>query len=295
MAGGMDAPLEKLDDPFPGFDPADFDSLIVEPEHEQTHTTASSDSQSDQPEEVDRSSLFNVGVRPLGKSGFIGVTFDRGKWQALLYSENKSQYLGRFNTKEEAALAYDKAAEMHSRQTGLKNKYVKLNYNFGSMDEGERAAAAAAVAWARQNPVAAAEAEAEAEQQAGSEAPHARHGISGEATKSSDAVREEASEIGLFRGEQKQKPLAGGRNKRRSESENRHLQYSTRGGCGLRRVHESECSEPAVSQFRKRNGSDRRSRISSGRVAATPPRSAYRKKAEEAVRRRGVHGQQAYQ
>lgn len=48
----------------------------------------------------------NVGVTSRNKSGFKGVSFDRGKWVA----RTKGVHLGRFTDPVEAARAYDKKA-----------------------------------------------------------------------------------------------------------------------------------------------------------------------------------------
>jgi hypothetical protein len=54
-------------------------------------------------------------------SGFYGVSADSKRWSAQIYYDSKKHYLGTFDTKQEAALAYDREA----RQCG-KNK--PLNY-----------------------------------------------------------------------------------------------------------------------------------------------------------------------
>lgn len=47
------------------------------------------------------------------KSGYRGVHFDRGAWPAAINVDNKTLYLGRHKTKEEAALTYNQAALVH--------------------------------------------------------------------------------------------------------------------------------------------------------------------------------------
>lgn len=49
-----------------------------------------------------------------GKSKCAGVSMKDGKWRARIQKNNETIYLGRFNTKREAALAYNKKAlEIH--------------------------------------------------------------------------------------------------------------------------------------------------------------------------------------
>jgi hypothetical protein len=71
-------------------------------------------------------------AKPRPASGFYGVTADRKQWQATVYHDSKRHYLGTFDTKQEAALAYDRKA----RQCG---EDKMLNY------ESTKAAGEAAI------------------------------------------------------------------------------------------------------------------------------------------------------
>ena len=68
-------------------------------------------------------------------SGFYGVRASEKRWQAYIRYDNKNHSLGCFDTKQEAALAYDREA----RQCG---KDKALNYE--SIAAAEEAAAATA-------------------------------------------------------------------------------------------------------------------------------------------------------
>jgi hypothetical protein len=79
--------------------------------------------------------------RPPPKSGFYGVRASGKKWQAYVCCDGKTLTIGNFNTKQEAAAAYDAAAR--------KFKGPGAVCNFASAEEGAAAAALAASEWAR--------------------------------------------------------------------------------------------------------------------------------------------------
>jgi hypothetical protein len=56
------------------------------------------------------------------KSGFKGVHLHVGRWVATIKVNNKSTHLGRFDTAEEAARAYDQAALEHF------GSYARINF-----------------------------------------------------------------------------------------------------------------------------------------------------------------------
>jgi hypothetical protein len=75
-------------------------------------------------------------IRTRPKSGFYGVRADGKRWVALIRFGGKQQRLGIYDTKQEAALAYDWASRKHKGDKAL--------CNYESIEAAEAAAAAAA-------------------------------------------------------------------------------------------------------------------------------------------------------
>jgi hypothetical protein len=75
-------------------------------------------------------------VRARPKSGFYGVRADGKRWVALIRFGGKQQRLGIYDTKQEAALAYDWASRKHKGDKAL--------CNYDTIEQAESAAAAAA-------------------------------------------------------------------------------------------------------------------------------------------------------
>ena len=72
--------------------------------------------------------LMNQTIRSDNKSGYKGVSLHKasGKWKAQIMSGGRLKHLGYFSTPEDAALAYDKAAnELHG-------EFARLNFSTGS-------------------------------------------------------------------------------------------------------------------------------------------------------------------
>jgi hypothetical protein len=83
---------------------------------------------------VDRGTLPHDPRRNRPSSGFYGVSVDKKRWKAEICFDNKRYFLGNFDTKQEAALAYDRAG----RQCGLDKPM-----SFESIRAAEEAAAQA--------------------------------------------------------------------------------------------------------------------------------------------------------
>ena len=54
-------------------------------------------------------------VRPRPSSGFYGVSANNKRWKAQIRYDGKKHNLGSFDTKQEAALAYDRKASKAMR------------------------------------------------------------------------------------------------------------------------------------------------------------------------------------
>jgi hypothetical protein len=80
--------------------------------------------------------------RPRPSSGFYGVQLNKKRWLAYIYYDSKRHILGTFDTKQEAALAYDRAARGAAREHGGGMKFKK-QLNYESIKTAEEAAAQA--------------------------------------------------------------------------------------------------------------------------------------------------------
>jgi hypothetical protein len=84
---------------------------------------------------------FSARPRRTSHCGFYGVygvaASGVQRWRATIHFDGKSHHIGTFGTKDEAALAYDRAARRHGG---------RRNLNYVSIETAEAAAAAAAKA-----------------------------------------------------------------------------------------------------------------------------------------------------
>lgn len=69
--------------------------------------------------------VMNRGKQLNNSSGYKGVIYDkeRSKWRAEIAFNGKRKYLGRFDTVEEAALAYNKSALEHHGEYAYLNEF----------------------------------------------------------------------------------------------------------------------------------------------------------------------------
>lgn len=69
-----------------------------------------------------------IGSRRSGSSSFKGVCFDKqtGRWRASIAPNRTTINIGRFDTQEDAARAYDKAALLHFGEFALTNRKLGL-------------------------------------------------------------------------------------------------------------------------------------------------------------------------
>ena len=82
--------------------------------------------------------------KPRAKSGFFGVyESGRQRWQAKLRHNGREHHFGTYNTKQEAAAAYDKATR--------KRKGANAVCNFATQQEADAAGILAATEWEREN------------------------------------------------------------------------------------------------------------------------------------------------
>jgi hypothetical protein len=86
------------------------------------------------------------GPRARPASGFYGVSARGKRWKASISYGGKQHYLGVFDTKEQAAHAYDEAARTHKKE--------EAPLNFTSTEAGAEAAAQAEAKYAREAPAA---------------------------------------------------------------------------------------------------------------------------------------------
>lgn len=90
-----------------------------------------------------------VKPKPRPKSGYYGVSANRSRWYASINYSGKTEGLGSFNTKEEAAAVHDTAARKHKGALAI--------CNFETEEIAAAAVAAAIAQYLQQNPPKAAE------------------------------------------------------------------------------------------------------------------------------------------
>jgi hypothetical protein len=63
--------------------------------------------------------------KPRPASGFYGVSASGKRWRAQIFHDGKKQKLGTFDTKQEAALAYDREARQSGKDKLLNYESIK--------------------------------------------------------------------------------------------------------------------------------------------------------------------------
>lgn len=76
-----------------------------------------------------RENCYNRGKTKSNASGFIGISKADNKWMARIRVGHRELCLGRYETKEEAARVYDKAAKLHRGSLAVLNFPEVLNDN----------------------------------------------------------------------------------------------------------------------------------------------------------------------
>jgi hypothetical protein len=69
--------------------------------------------------------LHSTKERPRPPSGFYGVSASGKRWKAQINYDSKTHYLGTFDTKQEAALAYDREVRQCGKDTPLNYESIK--------------------------------------------------------------------------------------------------------------------------------------------------------------------------
>jgi hypothetical protein len=76
--------------------------------------------------------------KPRPASGFYGVSALKKRWKAKIHSDSKKHNLGSFDTKQEAALAYDRAARQCGKDKPLNYESIKAAEEAAVQAQAER-------------------------------------------------------------------------------------------------------------------------------------------------------------
>lgn len=68
--------------------------------------------------------MMNRGIQKNNTSGFMGVSFHKatGRWRAYIKKDKKQFYLGLFDNKKDAAIAYNEATKFYHGEYAYLNK-----------------------------------------------------------------------------------------------------------------------------------------------------------------------------